>query len=69
MTTKEDSFTDFEITPLVKSLRGSFKASLDFDYKTELNKELFNKYLHHTSKECKKLTRKNQKNYSFANTL
>ncbi|MEM6526362.1 MAG: DUF6364 family protein [Bacteroidota bacterium] len=43
--TKEETKTDVEITPLVKSLRGSFKAPKDFDYKKELAKELVKKYL------------------------
>ena len=43
--TKEESKTDIEITPLTKSLRGSFKAPKDFDYKKELSKELSKKYL------------------------
>lgn len=32
-------------TPIVKSLRGSFKAPKDFDYKKELTKKLSDKYL------------------------
>ena len=43
--TKEESKTDIEITPLTKSLRGSFKAPKDFDYKKELSKGLSQKYL------------------------
>ena len=34
-----------EITPLVKSLKGSFKAHDDFDYKKELTDILSKKYL------------------------
>ena len=34
-----------EISPLVKSLRGSFKAPENFDYKKELSKELSEKYM------------------------
>jgi len=41
-TEKRDSET--RITPLVKSLQGSFKAPADFDYKKELAKELIKKY-------------------------
>jgi hypothetical protein len=41
-TEKRDSETT--ITPLVKSLQGSFKAPADFDYKKELAKELIKKY-------------------------
>jgi len=43
--TTGESETDIEITPLVKSLRGSFKAPKDFDYKKELAKGLSQKYL------------------------
>ena len=32
-------------TPIVSSLRGTFKAPKDFDYKKELSKELSKKYL------------------------
>lgn len=34
-----------EVTPLVKSLKGSFSAPQDFDYKKELTKSLSGKYL------------------------
>jgi hypothetical protein len=34
-----------ELTPIVKSLKGSFKVSEDFDYKDELAKQLSEKYL------------------------
>jgi len=34
-----------EITPLVKSLKGSFKAPSNFDYKEELTQALSDKYL------------------------
>ncbi len=43
--TREEGIEDVEITPLVKSLRGSFKAPTDFDYKKELGKGLSDKYL------------------------
>ncbi len=43
--TKEETETNIEITPLTKSLRGSFKAPVDFDYKKELSKGLSEKYL------------------------
>jgi hypothetical protein len=43
--TKEENKTDIEITPLTKSLRGSFKAPKGFDYKKELSKGLSQKYL------------------------
>ncbi|MCF0057259.1 DUF6364 family protein [Dyadobacter sp. CY356] len=34
-----------ELTPIVKALKGSFKAPADFDYKEELIKGLSEKYL------------------------
>ena len=43
--TKETVVSDIEITPLAKSLRGSFKAPENFDYKKELEKGLSEKYL------------------------
>ena len=43
--TKEESKASIEISPISKSLRGSFKAPLDFDYKKELSKGLSDKYL------------------------
>jgi len=43
--TKSGPKTDIEITPIVKSLRGSFKASSNLDYKKELSKRLSEKYL------------------------
>ena len=43
--TKDGSKADIEITPLTKSLKGSFKAPKDFDYKKELSKGLSRKYL------------------------
>jgi hypothetical protein len=42
---KEQSVSDVDITQLVKSLKGSFKAPADLDYKTELKKQLSEKYL------------------------
>jgi uncharacterized protein (DUF3820 family) len=42
---KEDSPTNAEIAPITKSLRGTFKAPADFDYKEELAKGLAKKYL------------------------
>jgi hypothetical protein len=33
-----------EISPIVKSLQGSFKAPVDFDYKKELTKSLSKRY-------------------------
>ncbi len=43
--TRDEVENDIEITPLIKSLRGSFKAPADFDYKKELSKRLSEKYL------------------------
>lgn len=37
--------TEEDITPVVKSLRGSFKAPGDMDYKSDLSDELAKKYL------------------------
>jgi hypothetical protein len=43
--TREEDISDIEITPLIKSLKGSFKAPKNFDYKKELSKGLTEKYL------------------------
>ncbi len=43
--TENQKDEDIEITPLVKSLKGSFKAPKDFEYKSELTKALEAKYL------------------------
>jgi len=43
--TDDETNEEIEITPLVKSLKGSFKAPEDFDYKEELTKALSEKYL------------------------
>jgi NRPS condensation-like uncharacterized protein len=43
--TKEDNNQPIELTPIVKSLKGSFKAPTNFDYKKELTKRLTEKYL------------------------
>ena len=43
--TKDDVQANIEITPITKSLLGSFKAPKDFDYKKELAKGLSKKYL------------------------
>ena len=37
--------SEIEISPIVKSLMGTFKEPKDFDYKKELSKGLSNKYL------------------------
>lgn len=36
---------DIELSPIVKSLKSSFHAEPDFDYKTELANKLSEKYL------------------------
>ena len=43
--TNEEASTQKELTPITKSLKGSFTAPKDFDYKTELTKRLSDKYL------------------------
>lgn len=43
--TVEDGKRDFELTPVVKSLKGSFKAPDKFDYDEELEKSLADKHL------------------------
>jgi len=45
MITHEDWDPDIEINPLVKSLKGSFKAPTDLDYKEQLSRGLSDKYL------------------------
>lgn len=42
---KEDVVLKSESTPITDSLRGSFKAPKDFDYKKELTKALTEKHL------------------------
>jgi len=43
--TKEDDDESVELTPIVKSLKGSFKAPKNINYKKELSKRLTEKYL------------------------
>ena len=43
--TQEGVKENKEISPLVKSLKGSFKAPKSFDYKEELTEKLTDKYL------------------------
>jgi len=43
--TKEEEKSEKAMTPIVKSLKGAFKAPSDFDYKKELEKGLSEKYL------------------------
>lgn len=42
---KEENTTVIDSAPITSSLRGSFKATEDFDYKKELSKGLSKKYL------------------------
>jgi len=42
--TKDEAKSDIEITPLTKSLKGSFKAPDNFDYKKQLSRGLSEKY-------------------------
>lgn len=42
---KEENAKVIDSTPITSSLRGSFKAPKDFDYKNELSKGLSEKYL------------------------
>jgi hypothetical protein len=43
--TKEDNNESIELTPIVQSLKGTFKAAKNLDYKKELSKRLTEKYL------------------------
>jgi len=43
--TDEQQSEEIEISPIVKSLKGSFKMPKDFDYKKELTEVLTKKYL------------------------
>ena len=43
--TNEEDTEKIELTPIVRSLKGSFKAPNDFDYKKEISKRLTKKYL------------------------
>jgi hypothetical protein len=43
--TNENDSNEIEITPIVKSLKGSFTAPKNFDYKKELTLRLSEKYL------------------------
>lgn len=42
--TNESDSNEIELTPIVKSLKGSFTAPKNFDYKTELTNRLLEKY-------------------------
>ena len=43
--TKEDNNESIELTPIVQSLKGAFKAPKNIDYKKELSNRLTEKYL------------------------
>ena len=43
--TEDEPGEDIKLTPTVESLKGSFKAPKNFDYKKELSKSLTKKYL------------------------
>ena len=43
--TKEDTSESIDLTPIVKSLKGYFKATKDLDYKKALTKRLTEKNL------------------------
>ncbi len=43
--TKEEVISDIKLTPIVKSMRGSFKAPKNLNYKKEISKRLSEKYL------------------------
>jgi hypothetical protein len=43
--TQDSLKSDIEMTPIVKSLRGSFKAPTNFNYKKELSKSISKKYM------------------------
>ena len=43
--TKDNLQNNIQLTPIVKSLKGSFTAPKNFDYKKELSNKLSEKYL------------------------
>ncbi len=43
--TNEEASTEKELTPITKSLKGSFTAPENFDYKTKTTKRLSDKYV------------------------
>jgi hypothetical protein len=43
--TKEEEVNDIKLTPIVKTLKGSFKAPKNLNYKKELSKRLTEKYI------------------------
>jgi predicted HAD superfamily phosphohydrolase YqeG len=42
---KENTNSETELSPIVKSLKSTFTTTADFDYKKELTKKLSDKYL------------------------
>ena len=45
LTKESEKDEEIKLTPVVRSLKGSFKMPSDFDYKIELTKSLEEKYL------------------------
>ena len=45
LTKESEKDEEVKLTPIVRSLKGSFKMPSDFDYKEELTKRLEEKYL------------------------
>lgn len=45
MITKEEVVSDIKLTPIVKSMKGSFKEPKNLNYKKEISKRLSEKYL------------------------
>ena len=45
LTKESEKDEEIKLTPVVRSLKGSFKMPSDFDYKEELTKSLEEKYL------------------------
>ena len=45
ITKENENISDVELSPIVKSLKGSFKMPKDFNYKKELSNALSEKYL------------------------
>ena len=43
--TSQEEKENISVTPLIKSLQGSFQVPSNFDYKTELTKALNRKYI------------------------
>jgi hypothetical protein len=50
ITLEEESPGSLKMTPIVKSMKGSFKAPENMDYKKELSKRLSEKYLNQDEK-------------------